>query len=209
MLGDLRRVLAAGQRQPAPDLRPGKHPAQRLRGLRDRLRDHGGARLSGSRSARPNSELDVVQAQLPDRGTLEVVTLLASLDQQQRTPGPQHRDREAREPGSGAQIDEARDGRQVRGERRRIQDQAAHDRLDVAVPAQVDALTPALEQSRRGAAAPRSARLARQRELGEAGQQPRRAGLDSGSLGLRALRLAARWLLARGRPAFGGRPRST
>ena len=42
---DRRRRLAAGHRQPAADLRPGRQPAQRLVGLRDRLADRERPRL--------------------------------------------------------------------------------------------------------------------------------------------------------------------
>ena len=59
----------------------------------------------------------------------------------------------------------------MRAERRGVEDESDNDRLDVAVPAQVDALAPALEQGGEAEQRLDPLRLRGERELREPSEQ--------------------------------------
>jgi hypothetical protein len=91
---------------------------------------------------------DVSDAQLPDRGALEVVTALPRLDEHHLSLRVQKGDRETRKAGAGAQIHHRRDFGELCIQRQRVQDQPPYHGFGVAVGGQVHPRRPAGQELR-------------------------------------------------------------
>jgi hypothetical protein len=111
------------------------------------LGDDRGVRLGLEDLGATQLQPGIPQPELPHDCALEMMAPHAGLNQGDLAFGAKNRQGESRKARSRPQIGKARQPREVRGQRRRVDHKAADDPFQRAMSGQVDPLRPAVKQS--------------------------------------------------------------